>query len=111
MEEESSTPFMSKSSGDELTDSAVISLSETEEQFRWFSDEVHPHETALRVYLRRKFPAMHDVDDVLQESYVKILQAPPVGKIASTKAYLFAVARNAAIKVLRKRRIISDVPV
>jgi RNA polymerase sigma-70 factor (ECF subfamily) len=54
---------------------------------------------------------MQDVDDVVQDSYLNLLKARPAGKIASVKAYLFTTARNAALKVFRKRRIISDIPV
>lgn len=81
------------------------------DQARWFAEEVHPHESALRAYLHSNFPGMQDVDDVVHDAYLNLLRARPVGKIASVKAYLFTTARNAALKVFRKRRIISDIPV
>ncbi len=56
-------------------------------------------------------PCVTDVDDVLQESYINLLRARSQGHIASTKAYLFTTVRNMALKFLRKRRIISPVPV
>jgi RNA polymerase sigma factor (sigma-70 family) len=83
----------------------------TPDQTRWFTEEVHPHEPALRAYLQGTFPAINDVDDVVQDSYLKIWRAQPAGKIACAKAYLFRVARNTAIKVFRKRRFVSPVPV
>lgn len=78
---------------------------------RWLTEEVRPHEPALRAYLHRKFPSMQDIDDVVQDSYLRLLERPPGSKIESVKAYLFATARNAALKVLRKRRFISQTPV
>lgn len=78
---------------------------------RWFADEVHPHEAALRSYLRRRMPCTSDVDDVVQDSYLKILQAKPDAEIVSVKAYLFTIARNTAAKVFRKRKFFSHVPV
>jgi RNA polymerase sigma-70 factor (ECF subfamily) len=54
---------------------------------------------------------MQDVDDVVQDCYLKLLKDRPAGKIEFVKAYLFTTARNAALKVFRKRRIISDTPV
>ena len=37
------------------------------EQRRWFAEEVQPHESELRGYLRRQFPSV-EVDDVVQET-------------------------------------------
>ena len=38
---------------------------------------------------------MQDVEDVVQDSYLKILRRQSGGRIASAKTYLFTVARNA----------------
>jgi RNA polymerase sigma factor (sigma-70 family) len=81
------------------------------EQTRWFSEEVQPHEGALRNFLRRRVSSAADIDDVVQDSYVKILQARSAGEIVSIKAYLFTIARNTAAKVFRKRKIFSATPV
>jgi RNA polymerase sigma factor (sigma-70 family) len=81
------------------------------EQARWFAEEVQPHEPALRRWLRNQYPALGDVDDVVHESYLNLLRKQPTGRIAFTKAYLFAAARNAALRVFRKNRIYSDTPV
>lgn len=79
------------------------------EHSRWFMKEVHPHEAAVRGYLRNRFPGV-DVDDVVQESYLKLLRAKAAGKIASAKAYLFAVARNTAVTLGRRQTIYSATP-
>jgi RNA polymerase sigma factor (sigma-70 family) len=76
---------------------------------RWFADDVQPHEATVRGYLRKHFPAI-DVDDVLQESYLKLIKAKARGRIASTKAYLFAIVRNTAFTIGRRKRIYSDTP-
>ena len=80
----------------------------TLDQDRWFTEEVKPHEPALRAYLQSRFAELHDVDDLVQESYVRVLAARKHGPITSTKAYLFATARNAALSILRRPRIFSD---
>ena len=36
------------------------------EQTRWFSEQVQPHEPALRAYLSKRFPALPDHDDLVQ---------------------------------------------
>ncbi len=81
------------------------------EQARWFAEEVQPHEPALRAYLRQRFPDVNDIDDLVQESYVRLLAAQRKGPIASAKAYLFSIARNGAISLLRRPRIFSDQPI
>ncbi|MBS0632722.1 MAG: sigma-70 family RNA polymerase sigma factor [Verrucomicrobia bacterium] len=86
-------------------------MDDSAEQSRWFAAELQPHEPALRAYLRSQFPDVHDVDDIVQESYVRVLKARQTGPIASAKAYLFTTARNAALSILRRPRIFSEKPV
>jgi hypothetical protein len=45
------------------------------EQNRWFSQEVQPHEPLLRAHLHSAFPSLPDVDDIVQESYFRLIQA------------------------------------
>lgn len=80
------------------------------EQRRWFAEEVQPHESELRGYLRRQFPSV-EVDDVVQESYIKLLQIHAAGKISFAKAYVFSIARNTARRLFRRRQFYSDIPV
>jgi RNA polymerase sigma factor (sigma-70 family) len=70
---------------------------------RWFNDEARPHEPMLRAWLRSRFPDEADVDDLVQESMVRILRARETQEIASPKAFLFATARNLAVERLRKQ--------
>ena len=65
------------------------------EQARWFSEEVQPHESSLRSYLRNVFPSLTDIDDLVQESYARLIRAKDAGRISYAKAFLFATARNA----------------
>ena len=74
------------------------------DQAGWFADEVQPHESSLRAYLRGSFPAVRDIDDVVQESYLRIWRARSAQPIQSAKAFLFTVARGVALNVLRKAR-------
>lgn len=74
------------------------------EQARWFSEEVLSHESSLRYYVRGAFPAVSDVDDVVQESYLRLWRARVARPIVSSKAFLFAVARNVAYDLVRRAR-------
>lgn len=70
----------------------------------WFAEEVHRHESSLKAYLHGSFPAVRDVDDVVQESYLRVWQARAAQPIRSARAFLFRVARNLALDLLRRER-------
>ncbi len=74
------------------------------DQARWFSEQVQPHEPALRAYLSKRFPALPDHDDLVQETYVRTLRAHAGGRVPCARAFLFTTARNAAIDLFRRRR-------
>ena len=71
---------------------------------RWFSEEIQPHEPSLRSYLQAAFPKVGDVDDVVQESYLRMLRARAAYPIRSAKAFLFTIARRLALDTLRHDR-------
>jgi RNA polymerase sigma factor (sigma-70 family) len=75
------------------------------EDTRWFEGEVEPHESDLRNFLRTRFPALVDIDDVVQESYVRLFRARRAGKISQVRPYLFVIARNVAFDSFRRRQI------
>jgi len=77
------------------------------DQARWFAEEVQPHEAALRAYLRGRFPSLHDVDDLVQESYARILRAREIGTAKLTRAYLFVTARNLALDSIRRTNVVA----
>jgi RNA polymerase sigma-70 factor (ECF subfamily) len=74
----------------------------------WFSAHVQPHDEALRAWLRVRFPALGDVDDVVQETYTRVLQLrarDPLREHA-VKPLLFTTARNLVLDQLRRRQIV-----
>jgi RNA polymerase sigma factor (sigma-70 family) len=72
----------------------------------WFAEEVQPHESELRAYLRAKFSGHLDIDDLVQETYARLLQAREQAPLRSAKAYLFTTARNAAFDIFRRRKVV-----
>jgi RNA polymerase sigma factor (sigma-70 family) len=74
------------------------------EQSRWFALEVQPHEPALRAYLHSHFPRLQDSDDVIQETYTRLLREKHAGRIQHTRAFMFTAARNVALDFFRRRR-------
>jgi RNA polymerase sigma factor (sigma-70 family) len=75
------------------------------EQARWFAEEVQPHEASLRAYLRNKFPAHPDLDDLVQETYARLLEARERHPLHAPRSFLFATARNAAFDFFRRRKV------
>jgi RNA polymerase sigma-70 factor (ECF subfamily) len=74
------------------------------ERERWFADQVQPHEAALRSYVRGAFPGVRDVDDVVQESYLRIWRQRASEPIRCARAFLFTIARNIALKRVGRQR-------
>lgn len=76
-------------------------------QARWFVDHVLTHETALRVWLRSRFPWLTEVDDVARDAVLRLwARRVARGAIGSPKAMLFSMARNAACDIGRRRGVV-----
>ncbi len=75
------------------------------ESARWFADHVQPHEPMLRAWLQRRFASQLDIDDLVQEAYVRVLRARESGVLTAPKAFLFATARNLALDRLRRHEV------
>ena len=56
----------------------------------------------LRAWLRSRFPQITDFDDIIQESYARVLAARARHEVRSPKAFFFATARNLAYDHFRK---------
>ena len=81
------------------------------EHARWFAEEVQPCEPPLRSYLRKSLPCAADVDDTVQDCYVRLIRAKEDGKVRSTKPLLFAIARNAVHDFFTRRARVDFVPI
>lgn len=78
---------------------------------RWFATEVQPHRPALRAWLLARFPTLPDVDDIVQESLTRLVQAREVSPIRSARALLFTMARNLALDAVRRQRVVAFEPI
>jgi RNA polymerase sigma factor (sigma-70 family) len=77
----------------------------------WFVVEILPHEPALRAWLVAQFGPQCEVDDLVQETFARILRSQDGARIGSTKAFLFATARNLAVDQLRHRQVLAFEPI
>lgn len=78
---------------------------------RWFVDEVHRHDSSLRAYVRSSFPSFREVEDVLQESYLRIWRRRTLGPMRMTKTFLIRTVRHLTIDWLRREKISPTVAV
>jgi len=76
-------------------------------ELEWFELEIAPYEENLRAWLKKKFPAVKNCDDIMQEGYLRVINRQRLKPIQFPKAFLFTICRNLAIDVLRTRKIVS----
>lgn len=77
----------------------------------WFVDEVLPLEAHLAQYLRRNWRDRADLDDLLQEIYLRVYQGARKGasgftRPSSTKAFVLTAAHNLLVDLVRREKII-----
>ena len=80
-------------------------------QTRWLTEEVLPHRPALRAYLLGRFPTLPDVDDLVEESLVRVMHSHEHGDVVSPRALFFATARNLALDAMRRQRTVKFEPI
>ena len=82
-----------------------VTVASAQEANRWFAEEVHAHDGQLKAWLRGRFPYIRDVDDVVQESYLRLWKVRALQPIMSAKAFLFTVAKRVAVDLVRRERV------
>jgi RNA polymerase sigma-70 factor (ECF subfamily) len=85
-------------------------LPEESPNSKWFVTHVLPHEPMLRAWLQSRFPSGLELDDVVQEAFLRVLRAHERGQLDSPKAFLFATARNLALDRIRHRHVARPAP-
>jgi RNA polymerase sigma factor (sigma-70 family) len=79
------------------------------ERNAWLAKEILVHERALRGYLSRFFKNVADIEDVVQETYARLLALsdPASNAVRNWHAFLFTTARNVALDRIRRSRVVS----
>jgi RNA polymerase sigma factor (sigma-70 family) len=86
-----------------------VELSDFNES-RWFAEHLQPHESMLRAWLVNRVAVRAEIDDIVQEAFVRVLRARQQGEVQSPKAFLFATARNLVLDAIRHRRVARTEP-
>ncbi len=72
----------------------------------WFMKEVYPHEAMLRAWLKNRYPSLVTIEEIVQESFLRVLKINRKLRLSAPKAYLFATARNICIDTLRREKVV-----
>ncbi|WP_129778307.1 RNA polymerase sigma factor [Peristeroidobacter soli] len=69
----------------------------------WFLNQVFCHRPMLRKYLRRYLTSDEDIEDVIQDTYLRIYGITDYSAVESPKAMLLTIAHNLAVESGRRR--------
>jgi RNA polymerase sigma factor (sigma-70 family) len=75
-----------------------------DERHDWFLNQIFRHRAALHRYLRRFTSGAEDIEDLVQETYVRVYALPDYHAVNSSKALLFRIAHNLAIERARRQK-------
>lgn len=79
----------------------------SDERAIWLGRHVLPHEPVLRAWLGRRRLGGLDVDDIIQETYSRLMTAESVQHVHDARSYAFQVAGSVVIDHLRRMKVVS----
>jgi RNA polymerase sigma-70 factor (ECF subfamily) len=75
-----------------------------DERHEWFLNQIFRHRTALHRYLGKFTSGAEDIEDLVQETYVRVYALPDYHAVDSPKALLFRIAHNLAVERARRQK-------
>ena len=69
--------------------------------------QILPHENGLRQWLLRLGVKAHEVDDIVQDVYCRLLRLERFDHIEDPRAYLFRCARNVLLEQVRRNKVVA----
>ena len=79
----------------------------SDERALWLSRHVLKHEPALRAWLGRRRIAGLEIDDIVQETYARLIAVDQVDGIGNIKNYMFQTAYSVLVSHVRRSKIVS----
>ncbi len=70
----------------------------------WFKATILPHDAQLRGYLRSRFSCVPDIEDVIQEAYIRILRERARRPVNHVRPLLYTIARRLALSIIRRQQ-------
>ncbi len=81
--------------------------SHLDERAIWLGKYVLPHEPALRSWLKSRCPTGLDIDDIIQETYTRLISTRSIEGILNPRNYAFETAKSVIYTHLRRGRIVA----
>jgi RNA polymerase sigma factor (sigma-70 family) len=75
-----------------------------DERHDWFLNQIFRHRAALHRYLRHFTSGAEDIEDLVQETYLRVYALPDFHAVNSSKALLFRIAHNLAVERARRQK-------
>jgi RNA polymerase sigma-70 factor (ECF subfamily) len=72
----------------------------------WFIREILPYEGALTRYLSQRRVRAHEVEDMRNDVYIRVLESARKVRPATPRAFLFVTARNLLVDRIRHERVV-----
>src|SRR5258708_23234459 len=73
-----------------------------DERHEWFLNQIFRHRAALYRYLRKFTSGAEDIEDLVQETYVRVYALSHTQAVDSPRALLFRIAHNMAVERARR---------
>lgn len=73
------------------------------DRHEWFLNQVFCHRQMLQHYLRKYLISSEDIEDVIQDTYLRIYGIQDYAAVQSPKALLITIAHNLAVELGRRR--------
>ena len=75
-----------------------------DERHEWFLNQIFRHRAALHRYLMKFTSGAEDIEDLVQETYVRLYALADYRAVESPKALLFRIAHNLAVERARSKK-------
>lgn len=79
----------------------------SDERTLWLSRHVLQHEPALRAWLSHRRIHGLDIDDIVQETYARLITVEDVSGITNVRNYMFQTAWSVLVSHVRRSKIVS----
>jgi RNA polymerase sigma factor (sigma-70 family) len=74
-----------------------------EDRHEWFLNQIFRHRGALQRYVSKLTSGAQDIEDLVQETYLRIYSLPDFHVVESPKALLFRIAHNLVVERARRK--------
>lgn len=73
------------------------------DRHEWFLNQVFQYRALLQRYLRKRMSSAEDIEDVIQETYLRIYTMRDYNAVESPKGLLLKIAHNLSVELVRRR--------